>query len=153
MQQPVILLVDDDDSFKFLVKHSLDKAGLNAALQYCWNGEEAIHYLCRRWEFTDETAYPWPSLVLLDVKMPWVNGFEVLEWKSMYPGLVDMPFAVLTSYYSERDKQRALELGAASYLSKPATVSGLIEMLRSFEPYLHPEAMDKREPAEFATGD
>ena len=130
-----ILLVDDDDDFKTLIEKAVTKGRVNASLQYVWDVEQAISYLSRQGRFSDETAFPAPSLVLLDLKMPRENGFELLKWKSEQPELSDTPFVVLSSSDLEKDKQRAAELGARHYVTKPMDLAELVEIVRNFEKF------------------
>lgn len=126
---PTVLLVDDDEEFMMLVRYALRKSGLQAALQYVSDGEEAMDYLSRKDKFANETNYPFPSLVLLDLKMPHVGGFQVLEWKCSHPELSELLFLVLSSSALERDREKAASLGAHGYLVKPADMEGLILMV------------------------
>jgi two-component system response regulator len=122
---PTILLVDDDDCFKRLIERTISHSRLKLSLQYVWNGQEAMSYLSRSDNFKDEARHPFPSLVLLDLKMPCVNGFEVLQWRSTQPELKELPFVVLTSSDLQQDKDRALELGADHYFVKPMSLDEL----------------------------
>lgn len=124
---PTILLVDDDDAFKLLVEMAMQKSGLNASLQYVWDGEQAIEYLSYH--------RPFPSLVLLDLKMPRVDGFDVLRWKSQRPELNETPFVILSSSNLERDQTTASKLGAQYYLVKPAGLHELVEMVQSLDKF------------------
>jgi DNA-binding response OmpR family regulator len=130
---PTILLVDDDDSFKRLIERALSNSQFKASLQYVWNGQEAISYLSRSEEFKDEMKYPWPCAVLLDLKMPRLNGFEVLEWRLARLDLKEMPFVVLTSSDLRQDKERALELGADHYFVKPMSLQELTAIIDALE--------------------
>lgn len=130
-----ILLVDDDDGFKTLIEKAITKGGVNASLQYVWDVEQAISYLSQKGHFSDETAFPAPSLVLLDLKMPRANGFELLKWKSEHPELRDTPFVVLSSSDLEIDKKQAAELGAQHYLMKPMDLSEMVEMVQNLEKF------------------
>lgn len=130
-----ILLVDDDDGFKMLIEKAITKSRINASVKYVWDVEQAMSYLSRHGRFSNETAFPPPALVLLDLKMPRENGFELLKWKSEQPELKDMPFVVLSSSDLEKDKKRAAELGAQHYLMKPMGLPALIEMVQSLETF------------------
>jgi DNA-binding response OmpR family regulator len=130
---PTILLVDDDEAFKMLVERALNKSWVTASLQYVLDGEQAILYLSRQGRFQDETVYPFPSLVLLDLKMPRVNGFEVLQWKSKRTELRETPFVILSSSDLDGDKKRASELGARHYFMKPMDLSALDEIVARLE--------------------
>ncbi len=130
---PTILLVDDDDSFKRLIERALSNSQFKASLQYVWNGQEAISYLSRSEEFKDEVKYPWPCVVLLDLRMPRVNGFEVLEWRLARLDLKEIPFVILTSSDLRQDKERALELGADHYFVKPMSLQELTAIIDALE--------------------
>lgn len=128
-----ILLVDDDDDFLMLVNRAIKSSRLDASVQCVEDGEQAIGYLSHQGKFLDETTFPPPSLVLLDLKMPRVTGFDALQWRSNRPELNETPFVVLSSSDLERDRKRASELGARNYLLKPMDLHGLIEMLDKLE--------------------
>ena len=114
---PVVLLADDDDAFLYLVGYSFEKSALKASLQCVGDGEEIIEYLSRKGKFADETSFPLPSLVVVDLKMRWLTGFDVLQWRLQHPEFQKVPFIVLTSSDLEQDKERAEELGRFPILS------------------------------------
>src|SRR5262249_10461859 len=87
-----ILIVDDDADDIFLLQRAFSKAGINANLQFARDGEEAIRYLQ-----AGDQKHPMPDLLLLDLKMPRIDGFSVLEWVRAQPGLKRLPVAMLTS--------------------------------------------------------
>ena len=126
---PPLLLVDDDPDDIFLLQRALKKANLALPDRVVTNGEEAIHYLSGQGAFADRDAFPMPCAVFLDLKMPFVSGFEVLEWIRSKPQLASIPVFVLTGSSMERDRQRALELGAKEYLIKPPTPEVLLQLL------------------------
>ncbi len=126
---PPLLLVDDDEADIFLLQRALQKANLTLPEHIATDGEEAIDYLSGHGPFADRNAFPIPHAIFLDLKMPFVSGFEVLEWIRTQPQLASIPVFVLTGSSIERDRQRALELGARQYLTKPATPALLVELL------------------------
>ncbi|HZR21375.1 MAG TPA: response regulator [Verrucomicrobiae bacterium] len=126
---PPLLLVDDDEADIFLLQRALQKANLTLPEHIVTDGEEAIDYLSGRGPFADRNAFPIPHAIFLDLKMPFVSGFEVLEWIRTQPQLASIPVFVLTGSSIERDRQRAFELGARHYLTKPATPALLVELL------------------------
>ncbi len=126
---PPLLLVDDDECDLFLLQRALQKAGIGLPQHIATNGEQAINYLSGQGEFADPDAFPIPGAVFLDLKMPFVSGFDVLEWTRSQPRLTVVPFFVLTGSSLERDRQRALELGAKGYLVKPPTPEMLLDVL------------------------
>ena len=131
---PVILLAEDDPNDVFFMQRALAKAGVNILLQVVKDGQEALDYLAGAGNYNDRVEFPLPSLILLDLKMPFVNGFDVLAWIRSQPALKDLPVVILTSSAEERDRQRATELGAMAYCIKPPSremVMGIADLLRS----------------------
>lgn len=124
-----LLLVEDDPTDLFILQRVLRKANITLPQQVALNGEEAISYLAGQGQFADREAFPVPQAVFLDLKMPFVSGFEVLEWMRSQPQLSGVQVFVLTGSSLERDRDRALALGARAYLIKPPTPEVLIEML------------------------
>jgi CheY-like chemotaxis protein len=128
-----VLLVDDDDCLKRLIERTIARSQFKLSLQYVWNGQEAISYLSRNDKFQDEAQYPFPSLVLLDLKMPCVNGFDVLQWRSQHPKLKELPFVILTSSDLQQDRDRALALGADRYFVKPMSLEELNTIIETVD--------------------
>ena len=124
-----LLVVEDDPNDLFFLERALRKARLNLTVRSVTNGEQAIKYLSGQAPFADRQAYPIPYSILLDLKMPFVNGFQVLEWVRSQPALSKIQIFVLTGSSVERDRDRALELGARGYLVKPPTPELLLEVL------------------------
>lgn len=136
-----LLLVDDDDALPLLLQHAIRRSGLPIELRSVGDGEEAILYLDRKGDYEDEVKYPLPSLILLDLKMPRMNGFEVLEWKRLQPQLEKVPVVIWSSSCLDADKARALQLGALSYFVKPMETNGFVALLKSLEAYCHVSAV------------
>jgi CheY-like chemotaxis protein len=126
----LILLAEDDDNDIFFMQRALKKAEVHFPLQVVTNGQEAIDYLGGTGKFADRAQYPLPSVMLLDLKMPFLDGFEVLSWIGSQPSLKEIPVLVLTSSAEERDRQKATELGAKGYFVKPPTVETIRETMR-----------------------
>jgi CheY-like chemotaxis protein len=99
------------------------------------HGDEAVAYLSGEGRFADREAYPFPVLVLLDLKLPRRSGLEVLGWIRSQPGLKRLPIVVLTSSKESIDINRAYDLGANSYLVKPVGFDSLLELVKSLEVY------------------
>lgn len=114
----VILLVEDDPDDVFLMKRALKSAGILATLHIAEHGQAALDYLAGAGPYADRTGYPFPSLVFLDLKLPYKSGFEVLTWFREQPSFELAAVVVLTSSGLERDMQQAYKLGARSYLVK-----------------------------------
>ena len=121
-----VLVVDDDDDDLFNFQRAAAKAGLANPVVCLRNGEEAVEYLKGGGEGARNEE---PVVVVLDLKMPRMSGFEVLEWLRQQPGLRRLPVIVFTSSSQDPDVQRAYDLGANSYLVKPISFGALVETL------------------------
>jgi CheY-like chemotaxis protein len=137
----LILLVEDDQNDAFFLKRALNKARRDSPLQILTDGQQAINFLQGHLEFADRTIYPIPSIILLDLKLPYFSGFQVLEQIKARPDLVGIPVFILTSSAEERDRRRALELGAAGYFVKPPTPEMLVEILKATPPPKAPSGL------------
>lgn len=130
-ERPCVLLVDDDEALHILFDWALNKSHLDASVMHMESGELLMQYFEGRSESNNETQFPSPSVVFLDLKMPRVDGFDVLRWRQTRPDLQKIPFLVFTSSNLEQDRQRAQELGANAYLVKPMGATGIIDVLNS----------------------
>ncbi len=118
--QPILLIEDNEDDV-FLMRRALKKSGLAWSMQVATDGQIALDYLAGAGAFADRTQFPIPALVFLDLKLPYMDGFDVLAWIRSQPALAEIPVVILTSSPEERDQKRATELGARAYLIKPPT--------------------------------
>jgi CheY-like chemotaxis protein len=125
-----ILLVEDDPNDVFLMERALAKTQLGLPMHVVTNGQEAMEYLAGEGKYIDRVSFPLPQHLFLDLKMPFVNGFEVMEWLRDRASLSQMDVIVLSSSPEERDRERSRRLGAKAYLVKPPTVQTLLEVLR-----------------------
>jgi CheY-like chemotaxis protein len=117
--QTVLYVEDSADDFH-LFKLASRKCGTPFSLRHAADGEQAIAYLSGAGAHADREEFPYPNLVLLDLKMPRLDGFEVLHWIRTNPGTKTLPVVVLAGSSFRADIRRALELGANSYAAKPA---------------------------------
>lgn len=131
----IVLLADDDDALPILLENAIRRSGHDIYLRWVADGSEAIQYLSRTGEYADAGKYPFPSLLLLDLKMPKVTGFEVLEWKRTQPHLESLPVVIWSSSGLPSDQERAERLGAASYFVKPMETEGFMELIECLEQY------------------
>ena len=130
-----VLVAEDREEDVDLLKVAAFRTGLHVQFHFVSNGKEAIDYLKGAHTFANRTENPMPTILLLDVKMPGLGGFDVLEWLRLQPGLRRLVVIVLTSSDNEHDVIRAYELGANSYLVKPSDIAKLEEMARSLDNY------------------
>jgi len=131
--QVAILFVDDDPNDMLLVQRALSKAGLSYPLIHKRDGEEAIDYLSGKPPYSDRTKHPLPTLILLDIKMPKMNGFDVLGWLQRQPALVKIPVVILTASVRVEDRSEAEKLGAVGYRTKPVDFGQLVDMIRDVD--------------------
>lgn len=130
VETPVILVAEDDPNDIFFLRRAFQKAGIKCQIQDVGNGQEAIFYLQGAAPYGNRANYPLPQLLLLDLKMPLMNGFDVLEWLRNRPELAQLPALVLSSSGHEEDVRRARLLGARDYLVKPNDLSQLAQLAR-----------------------
>jgi CheY-like chemotaxis protein len=130
-----VLIAEDDPSDVFLLKRAFSLAQVPATLHFVRDGQEAIDYLEGEDAYNDRAIYPLPDLMLLDLKMPRLNGFDVLSWLRRQPGLKRLLVTVLTSSDQPDDINRAYDLGANSYLLKPHNSSHLSDLVAQVKRY------------------
>jgi len=125
---PVILLAEDDPNDIFFLRRAFQKAQVPCQIMDVPNGQEAIRYLEGHAPYNNRADFPMPRLLLLDLKMPLMNGFDVLAWLRTKSELADLPALVLSSSAHDADIGRAQGLGARGYHVKPGDLSQLTEL-------------------------
>jgi len=118
-QSILIMLVEDDEGHQLLIRENLRASGIINDVIHLRNGQEALDYLCRRGQYQDPAKSPRPGLILLDIKMPKMDGFAVLEQVKADPQLRQIPVLMLTSTDDQLEVNRCYSLGANSYIVKP----------------------------------
>lgn len=131
-ENSVFLLVEDNEDDVFFMKRAFRDARLPNQLHVVNSGDAAMEYLSNRGRFSNPAEYPKPDMVFLDLKMPGMDGFDVLSWMRRQQGLT-VPVAVLTSSPEDSDRKRARELGADCYLLKPPTQAMLRSCCQQFK--------------------
>src|SRR6266850_1464860 len=126
-----ILLVEDDANDALLLRKAAHKTLSGIPISLVSNGHEAVEYLKGEGSYADRSRYPFPDIVLLDLKMPVMNGFEVLRWVRSQPKLRRLPVIILTGSVHEGDTKTAYEEGANSYLIKSADFNDLVETMKN----------------------
>ena len=136
METPVhILLVEDNRMDVELTLDAFREARLMNTVHVASDGPAALDYLFGRGEFADREANPLPSLILLDLKLPGMSGFEVLMQIKSTPILKRLPVVILTSSKEEGDRALSYDNGANSYLVKPVSFDGFMGVVRQIEGY------------------
>jgi CheY-like chemotaxis protein len=131
MKPPGILLVEDNEDDVFLMERAMSKANLRPPLHVAVNGQDAIDYLVGNGPYANRDAYPLPHCIFLDLKLPFIDGFEVLAWLRQQSALAHIAVLILSSSPEDRDRENALQLGAKAYLVKPPTPAMLLEALHA----------------------
>jgi CheY-like chemotaxis protein len=127
-----VLLAEDLDADAFLMRRAFSKAKIPTALHVVRDGEEVLAYLKGVGQYAE---LPLPGLLILDLKMPRMNGFEVLKWVRAHPTLKALPVMVLSASMEPQDVKLAYELGANGFVVKPTAFDRLVEiaaMLHAF---------------------
>lgn len=135
MKRDLILLAEDDEAQAALAVKAFERTGLSNPIIVLNDGDETIEYLAGRGKYADREDYPLPSLLLLDLKMPNKDGFEVLEWIRAQPDLKRLRVVVLTDSKYKEDINRAHELGANSYLVKPVGLRDFVSLAEAIKGY------------------
>ena|SRR5688500_8379691 len=129
-----ILQVEDDPNDVLFLKKAMKKAGVANPIQVASDGQEAIDYLQGAGRFADRGEYPFPCLVLLDLKLPYVMGLEVLKWIRKQPGTV-LPVIMLSASAEEADIVASYHLGANGFLSKPSEANKLDDIVKAIKDF------------------
>jgi DNA-binding response OmpR family regulator len=127
-----VLHVEDDDNDAVLLAKACQRAGLPMKLHRVANGAAAQAYLLREPPFDDPVISPRPQVIVLDLKLPGMDGFEFLRWLRPRSEFAGIPVLVFTASLSRDDKARALAEGASSYFVKPASFDALLELVERF---------------------
>jgi CheY-like chemotaxis protein len=123
------LLAEDEESDALILGRAFEKCRSGHPLVVVRDGQEAINYLGGRGPYEDRGRHPLPALLVLDLKMPRMSGFDVLSWISTRADLAHLPVVVLSSSSAEADMRKARELGASEYLVKPNLIAGYVSIV------------------------
>jgi len=130
-----ILMAEDDEDDCMLVKEAFAESRLINDLRFVRDGEELMDYLHHRNRYSDRAVSPCPGLILLDLNMPRKDGREALREIKGDPRLRSIPVVVLTTSEDKNDILRSYDLGASSFITKPVTFEGLVNVIKSFGRY------------------
>ena len=130
-----ILLAEDNEDDVFLLQRAMTKARVRNPVRVVPDGEQALAYLKGAGVYGDRRKYPFPSLLLLDIKMPGMTGLEVLSAVRKDPLLRRLVVVFLTSSNQQRDINEAFDLNANSYLVKPAGTDEMANVLEKLKNY------------------
>ena len=130
LRDSAILLVEDDEADILLLRRAFRNAHIANPLIEVRDGQAAIQYLSGEGDYADRTRYPIPFLILLDLRLPKLSGFEVIAWMRDQPQLANLVVVVLTASDHVPDVTKARDLGANSYLVKPGNFEELVQMVK-----------------------
>lgn len=134
--QPIIfLMADDDPDDRLLTKEAMEESRVLNDLRFVEDGEELMDYLTHRGKYSNPSDAPRPSVILLDLNMPKKDGREALREIKADPRLRRIPIVIMTTSKSEEDIMRSYDLGASSYITKPVTFEGLIDLMKTLGQY------------------
>lgn len=130
-----ILLADDDPDDRMLTKDAFEESRLRNNFEMVEDGEELMDYLRQRGKYTGKMARPLPGLILLDLNMPRKDGREALKEIKSCPELRRIPIVVLTTSKAEEDILKTYDLGVNSFVVKPVTFHGLVDVIKTVGKY------------------
>ena len=128
-----ILAAEDEASDRLILELVFEKVKSPYPLVIVRDGQEAVEYLSGEGPFADRTVHPLPGLLILDLKMPRMNGFDVLGWLATQPRLKGLPAVVLSSSPDDSDIKKAKQLGAREYFVKPHNFNDLLQMVQQIQ--------------------
>jgi CheY-like chemotaxis protein len=129
-----VLVAEDSPDDAFFLKRGFIRAGINVPLLFVTNGKNAVDYLTGKDHYGDRTTHPFPRLLLLDVKMPVMDGLEVLRWVKQ-SDLKRLTVTMLSSSSHARDVDLAYDLGANSFLTKPTSLDDYTRLAQLVNDY------------------
>jgi CheY-like chemotaxis protein len=136
MPRPITILVaDDDEEDCMFIDEAFEEGHIANDVRFVHDGEELMDYLKREGEYEDAEEAPRPGLILLDLNMPRKDGREALREIKADPDLKKIPVVVLTTSKQEEDIYRTYDLGVNSYITKPVTFEGLVEVVKGVRKY------------------
>ncbi len=130
-----ILQVEDDGNDVFFLAHAFRNAGIADLLQVARDGQQAIDYVRGTGAFADRTKHPFPCLILLDLKLPRKDGFEVLKWIRNQEQSKLVTVVVLTSSSRQEEIDRCYSLGANSFVVKPSQLEERLALAKHIQAY------------------
>ncbi len=130
-----ILMADDDPDDRLMTRDALEEARLGNDVRFVEDGEELMDYLRHRGKYSSQQDSPRPGLILLDLNMPKKDGREALAEIRSDPNLRQIPVVVLTTSKAEEDIYRTYDLGVNSFITKPVSFEGLVEVMRTVGKY------------------
>jgi|SRR5205085_3098882 len=128
---PQVLIVEDDQNDAYFIKRAFELSGVSHAPYICENISEAKRYLEGSGEFADRTRFPFPNMMMVDIKMPGGTGFDLLDWIRKHPDVRIIPTIMMSSSSLPDDVKLGYCLGANAYMCKPIDTERFREVFGS----------------------
>jgi CheY-like chemotaxis protein len=135
MRNLIILVAEDDEDDRFLFESAISEKGLNSQLEFVGNGVELMQYLENIPQPENPATTQLPGFILLDLNMPKKDGREVLRELKDHPIFKKIPVIIFTTTNNEMEINRCYELGANTYIVKPASFDGLLQVVENLHQY------------------
>ena len=132
-----ILLAEDDPDDAEIFQLAIKRSGLATRVMVTHDGQETIDYLSGNDPFHDRTKFPFPNLLIMDIRMPNVDGFHLLTWLRTHPQCSVVPTLIFSASDQPNDVRKAYQLGANSYIAKPSQLEELVNLIRVVYEYWH----------------
>ncbi|MFC1624051.1 response regulator [Candidatus Omnitrophota bacterium] len=132
-----ILLVEDNEDDILVTQRAFKEVGFKNNLYVVRDGQEALDFIYNRGGYSDKQKYPMPDLILLDINMPKVDGFQVLETLKKDLEYMTIPVIMLTSSKNQEDIVKSYRSHAASYIQKPIKYEEFVDVIKVFASYWH----------------
>jgi len=145
-----LLFVDDDPSDRLLVEMGCRRAQVSFLLKTVESGVEAIRYLSGEGRFADRVEHPLPDLIFLDLKMPEMDGFQVLRWIRGHPATRTTPVAVYSASFIPEDIAKSYSGGADFFITKPSDLTVLVDVFRAADKCLAADSWNDDALAQFS---
>jgi CheY-like chemotaxis protein len=129
-----VLYVENEENDVLFMRRAFKQAGLENCLRALPNAREAMAYLSGQPPYLDRVLHPFPTLLILDLNLPAMSGFELLQWLRQQPDLKQVPVVIFSSSARAEDMRRAHELGANDYLQKPTSGAQFLEAVQALKP-------------------
>ncbi|MEI6594459.1 MAG: response regulator [Bacteroidota bacterium] len=130
-----ILIAEDDEEDRMLTKDAMLESRLANRIDFVEDGEDLMDYLNNRGKYTDVKEYPLPGIILLDLNMPRKDGREALKEIKSSEVLKKIPVIILTTSKAEEDILRSYNLGVNSFITKPVTFNGMVNIMQAIGKY------------------
>jgi two-component system, response regulator len=130
-----ILIADDDADDRFMIREALLESRIANELYEVADGEDLMDFLRHAGQYSNGNSFPHPGLILLDLNMPRKDGRQALKEIKSDPALRSIPVVVLTTSRAEEDIYRTYDLGVSSFITKPVTFDGLVDIMRTIGKY------------------